>query len=419
MKKRILSMVLCSALLITTVTGCGKSAEKATTTSDKKVELEFFQQKSEVVDVYNKIIEKFMSENPNIKIKQTATPDAAKVLVTRLSTNDIPDIFSIFPTQTIYKKMMDEGIMLPLTKEAFMNNVSEDTVNLIKYKGEAYALPLTVNAFGLYYNKDIFAKYQLQVPKTLDDLYAICETLKKNGVQPFVFMDKDTGAFGQQGERLLGGSINHEAWKVSEKVAKGETSFTTEPDMKLLAQTILKIREYGPKDTLGIGSDQASNDFANGKAAMILSGTWGLGSYKKLNPSMNVGVTNFPSISSQESYTCGTVDSALAISATSKNADAAKKFLQFLTKPEIAQMFCDVDKNPNLVKGVKYNVEELKPINDMINKGKFSLIPTSYWPAGFRDEWQVQLQQLVMTKDVEGFLKTSDKLTKQYYNSKK
>lgn len=427
MKKKIAALLLGSALAVSTLTGCGKQdvtnegeSQTALQQQEEKkqetVTIEFFQQKSEVVDVYNNIIEKFQTEYPDIKVTQTCVPDASKVFMTRVSTNDIPDVIHIFPTQTTYKSMMEEGIFEDLTQEPVLNNVSEATVEQIKYKDRVYAVPLTVNAFALYYNKDIFEEHKITEPKTFEELIQVCETLKAAGVQPFVFMDKDTGAFGQQAERILGGNINQEIWTVTEKVAAGTTSFVDEPDIRLLAETLLKIREYGPKDSLGIGSDQANDDFANGRSAMILAGTWGLSSYLKLNPEMNVGVTAFPSIDGKETYTCGTVDAAIAISANSEKKEAAKLFVEYLTKPEIAQIYCDADKNPNLVKGVQYSVKELMPINDMINEGKFSLIPTSYWPAGYRDEWQVKLQELVLTKDVDAFLKATDEITEQYYN---
>lgn len=426
MKSKILKVILLIAITALILPGCGNSTPEAvseskesTVQTDKPAEeakIEIFSQKPENVEVLNEIIAKFTSDNPNIKVALTSSPDAAKVLITRISTNDIPDVVNIFPTTSVYKNMMEEGIFLDLTNETFMKNVSQGTVDLIKYEDKAYAVPITVNAYGLYYNKDIFAKYALEPPKTLEELYSICDKLKANGVQPFVFMDKDAAAFGQQGERLLGGSVNHEIWTLTEKVAKGEASFTTEKDMRLLAETLLKIREYGPKNTLGVGSDQANDDFANGRAAMIPNGTWGLSTYKKLNPSINVGVICFPSISGIEAYTSGTVDTAFAIASTTKYPEASKKFIEFFTSKDISQMYCDKDKNPNLVSRVDYSVAELGDINKMINDGKFSLIPTSYWPAGYRDEWQMKLQELVAKKDVDAFLKAADDITKRYYN---
>ena len=42
----------------------------------------------------------------------------------------------------------------------------------------------TTNPLAVYYNKDIFAQYDLQVPTTEEEFLAVCKTLKDNGVVP-------------------------------------------------------------------------------------------------------------------------------------------------------------------------------------------------------------------------------------------
>lgn len=51
--------------------------------------------------------------------------------------------------------------------------------------GRTSAVPYSIMAAGVIYNKDIFAKYNLQVPKTYDQLLNVSKTLKDNGVTPF------------------------------------------------------------------------------------------------------------------------------------------------------------------------------------------------------------------------------------------
>jgi ABC-type glycerol-3-phosphate transport system substrate-binding protein len=50
--------------------------------------------------------------------------------------------------------------------------------------GKQYCVPLNVAYWGMFYNKHVFDKYQLQPPKTWSDFENIMSTLKSNGVTP-------------------------------------------------------------------------------------------------------------------------------------------------------------------------------------------------------------------------------------------
>ncbi len=49
----------------------------------------------------------------------------------------------------------------------------------------------------MIYNKEIFAKYGIEVPKTWDELIAACDKLKAAGVAPFYATLKDNWTIGQ------------------------------------------------------------------------------------------------------------------------------------------------------------------------------------------------------------------------------
>ena len=54
------------------------------------------------------------------------------------------------------------------------------------YNGKVYGLPvLNVAISGIYYNKDMFEQYNLEVPTTISDLEKVCDTLVENGITPF------------------------------------------------------------------------------------------------------------------------------------------------------------------------------------------------------------------------------------------
>lgn len=123
MKKRILAALLSALLVAALATSCdsgtstssaapaaGDASEAGTSdaanaggdsdTSGGVIELEFFQQQGEeaIQAGYEAVIADFEEEYPNIKITQNTVPDAAKVLTSRIATDDCPPVLTDWPT---------------------------------------------------------------------------------------------------------------------------------------------------------------------------------------------------------------------------------------------------------------------------------------------------------------------------------
>lgn len=98
MKKKIMAVTLCLAMASTFVVGCGQKKEtdsgKSEEKSSGKVEIEFVQVKREAAESYTKVIEAFQKKNPDIVIKQNVVPDAQEVLMTRASSDNLPDLMN-------------------------------------------------------------------------------------------------------------------------------------------------------------------------------------------------------------------------------------------------------------------------------------------------------------------------------------
>jgi raffinose/stachyose/melibiose transport system substrate-binding protein len=310
--------------------------------------------------------------------------------------------------------MIDEGYFLDLTGEPFLNAINPDIVALSQYNGKQYMLPLTLNGYALYINTDIYDEYGLSVPTTYEELIANCETLKAAGVTPFAFPFKDTGALGQNFERLLGGVVDHEPWLVSQAVSEG-ASFSGYPAYVDYVTKWYALSRYADTNPLSTDTDDCARMFANQEVAMVFNGTWGNSVYMSLNPDLHYEAVLPPTISGIDACTCGTVDIALALNAEGKNIEAAKTFLNYFVSDAVAQKFAEGDKNPTAVTAVQYVIPHLDAITAAIAAGRFSLIPTTYWPAGYRDELQVMLQQLLLDGDTGAFISSWDEMTVEFY----
>lgn len=121
MKKKIMAVTLCLAMASTFVVGCGQKKEtdsgKSEEKSSGKVEIEFVQVKREAAESYTKVIEAFQKKNPDIVIKQNVVPDAQEVLMTRASSDNLPDLMNHWPTDAQFVQFEDEGLLLDLSEK--------------------------------------------------------------------------------------------------------------------------------------------------------------------------------------------------------------------------------------------------------------------------------------------------------------
>ena len=434
MKKRFTACMIGATLLTAALTGCsgGKTADAPASSADQtttaeaastdaasggKVAIELFHQKPENVELYNTLVNKFMEENPDVQVNVTLAESTTTTLISRVAAGNIPQLVSVFPWNASYKDMFREGLFMDLTDQDFMKRVTPSVLERCEVNGKQYSLPLTTNSFGLYYNVDIFNELGLTIPKTMDEMWGVCDKLVEAGIQPFSFPDKKAVRINQQFDRMLIGCVDHDFYSKCDEQINGSYNIKDDPNIRKYAETILKLREYGNPDSLGYDDEPAYEEFTSGKSAMYIDGSWAVTTFETMNPDLNFNCTAIPAITTDDFWTCGTVETAYSISAdcTPEQQDACIRFLDFLVREDIAQEFSDGDKNPTLIQGVEYNVPQLKEINDYINEGRFAPSLASIWTQDLRNSLVVSVQALILDKDVDTFLDEFQSLVEEYY----
>lgn len=398
-------------LLALLATGCPGKKDSGSGT----VKLEFYNQKEQLPLFFEDLAKTFAEKNPGIEIEVVSPPDSETALFARVSTGDVPDIIHLWPAEPPYKDMMEEGYLLDLTGQEFLKRAMPEYLEMSNYKGKSYAMPTTISAYGLWYNKDLFEKYNLAPPASFDELLAVSKAFKDNGIQAFAFQDKNPA---QEFERLIG-VTNPDITAVIERIAREETSFTREPEARALAEAMLAIREYGQADTLGTDGSQARTDFLNQKAAMYTNGSWMMADLKNF-PGLRLELIPYPNpIRGAPSKMPINIDIAYSLRAdmSDRETEWGLKFIDFLTSPEIAQALADFEGGPCVVLSVKQDTPELKVVMDQIAKRNTFLTVLNFWKPGLRPAWVPAVQDMLMTGDVGAFIGASDRLIKTVYTS--
>jgi raffinose/stachyose/melibiose transport system substrate-binding protein len=292
--------------------------------------------------VVNKIIDEYQADNPNVTIKQEVFDNErykAKIKVLS-AVNELPDIGLTWAAG--YLQPFVEGKLLApldeLLHSEFEDSFVAGTTEAYAIDGKTYALPLEFNLAPVYYNKEIFAQYGLQVPTTYDDFLHIVKTLAASGVVPIALGNKDrwTGSLWYMylADRIAGTETLTNA-------IKGASSFT-DSGLVEAAQRIQELVDMNAfnKGFNGLSNDEVKAEFMDSEAAMYMMGTWELPNYttNQVIPQAfrdSIGFFKFPTVAGGQS----TIDSwvggpgvGLFVAENSPVKAEAKKFAKYFVK---------------------------------------------------------------------------------------
>lgn len=271
----------------------------------KEITLWEIQTEESMRGIFADSIARFEADHPGYKINDIAygSEDYKQKIAIALGSNTAPDIFVTW-TGGGMKEYIDAGRIADLTeymnkdnyKDYFMDAAVQQTVE----DGKMWAVPVeNCSIASVFYNKALFEKYNLAVPKTLDELEKVCDTFLENGISPFVIPNK-TKYFASMFYMYL---VDRQAGpELFESAANGgERTFEDE----VFTWADEKMQDWAKKGYFGEGYNGLDGEtgihrtmFYNEECAMLLDGSWCVSTFYNDNPEIlnDIGVFSFPAI---------------------------------------------------------------------------------------------------------------------------
>ncbi|WP_289137932.1 ABC transporter substrate-binding protein [uncultured Brevibacillus sp.] len=173
--KRIISSILCSALIMTGVIGCSNQASSENNTSTntnaapatkEKIKLEFYYGLGgKLGETMQKIVQDFNSQSQQyevVPVIQGSYSETLQALQAQLATGKPPALsINGYPE---FMKLAKSDALLPLDENINQPEYKKDDVLLLeqgKYNEATLGVPAYVATQMMYYRKDIFDKYQI------------------------------------------------------------------------------------------------------------------------------------------------------------------------------------------------------------------------------------------------------------------
>lgn len=332
MKKRIalaLAMAICLSLLCTVALA-------------DKVTVNFFHRwPNEPKNSYiNSLIDEFEAANPDIDIVSDCVlndsyKEKIRVLV---STDALPDVF--FSWSGVFgENLTHSGRVLAL--DDVMARDSEWSSQIVEgqwapfnYNGKQYGAPWSMDGKAFFYNVDVFNELGIEIPTTLNELYAVCEKLKENG-----YDEPISAGFSAPW------AVSHYLGTICQRVVDPEVlakDYTgggdfSDPAYIEALNIFKKLGEYMTSDPCSVDHEFARNAFIMGVSPMCYMQLAEM-KYMRDDEELNYAFFNFPAVEDGKGDP-GQLTGApegMMISATAKPEvqEAAIKFMEFVISKE-------------------------------------------------------------------------------------
>lgn len=364
-----MKMWACAVLAVClTLAGCS-GGSSGTSGDGGKEKISFIHWRGEDTKVFNELIRKFEKENPKIEVEMNVFPsDQYQTLAqTKLMDGSVGDVFASFPGGQ-FESIAKANLYKDLTGSKAVKQYESKYIKAGQKDGKQLAIPYQLVYNMPLYNTELFKKYGLQPPKSWEEFLAVCKTLKQKGITPIAFPGADIGP-GQFMNPMMMNNAPDE--QTITDLEKGKAKLTDTWWVDTLTQ-FKELQDQGAfqKDALGTKQDAAIAQFAQGKAAMLATGSYSIATVKSVNPEIKVQLLAPITVPESEAKWEGihTTTFMLGINNRSKHKAAAEKFLNFLSDPKNASEYANKTVQHVTVKGVTYDSEDLKNTAVWANK---------------------------------------------------
>jgi glucose/mannose transport system substrate-binding protein len=149
---------------------------------------------------------------------------------------------------------------------------------VVKVGGVPYGIPYDFSLINdVFYNKALFAKLGLTAPTDWNGFVAVCDALRKAGVQPLA----DAGGPFWSLYNFYAPLVSAVGVEGYYKIADGELGFDTPEFRKALDLYRTNMVKNYAKNWSGKTWTQAADDVVNGNAGMLMMGIWASAYFKQ------------------------------------------------------------------------------------------------------------------------------------------
>ena len=392
---------VCAAVMGLGVAGCG-------TANAGTVTLDFFQYKAEAADWFTAKAREFEKTHPNIKINVNNSSDATTDLRTRLVKNREPDVITI-NGDINYGMLAEAGVFHDFTDDEIVDELNPGLVKIAKSlvqttdqsKKRLYAIPYAGNASGYIINADVWKQAgedPENPPQTWSEFIALLKRFKAKGITPIEASTADPWTL-----QAPLSSLNSTLVPESEYANLKDGSKKFSDLWSTVSDELVEIYQNYTQKNPAVTYQQATQDLAAGKAAILPLGTYAIPQVRLIDKNANLRFAQMPATDNakEQQLTAGD-DVMLTMGAHTKHEKEAREFVDFLMSDENVKDYSKQQSAFSPYKNTYVGDSALNGVLSFYKAGKLTdfcdhYVPASINIAGF-------LQTLIQTGNKDKFL---------------
>ena len=322
-----------------------------------------------------------------------------------LNSDAAPDVMEINKgnaTAGLYSK---QGLLTDLTdvatKRGWDKLMSPSIQTTARYNdqgimgsGKLYGVTNYGEFVMVYYNKDMFKKYDVAVPTTLEEFEAAADKFVKAGVTPIAIGAGDKWPVTQNFYELALYKADR-TFVNNYQLLQGETNFQG-PEFTFAATTLADWfkKGYFDKNATGVKYGDANDAFVQGKFPMNLTGSWMFGTFLTSIKTFDWGLFTMPG----KKLNTGSGGNLWIVPAGAKNKDLAYDFIDLTMAPKAQTLMANsggIPLSADLSQIKDAHTKELNAaFSTLVKNDGLAFYPD--WPApGYMDVLGGGLQDLI------------------------
>lgn len=301
----------------------------------------------------------YEKENPHVVVNLHGDPRIGDKLRVRVLEGDFPEIIS---ADLNFWTLIRSGNIQPLDEfldqpcwegdRTWRESFITGTLERYSYQGRVYGIPLAYYAMGIWYNKGLFETNGWRAPKTVEELFELCEKVKAAGIAPVAFQGRYPGYAGIMQNAIYYQLAGPKGYYDQKNLEPG--SFRN-PELKTAFEIVQRIAtNYFQVGCMGMSHTEAQLEFFLGHTAMIPCGAWLKSEMLGKIPSgFRLGFFNFPAVKNAVGSPADTsvATSYFHVMKHSRHPELAADFLRFMTSQKMSGLFCAQRNIPVATKG--------------------------------------------------------------------
>ncbi|MFE4690194.1 carbohydrate ABC transporter substrate-binding protein [Streptomyces sp. NPDC056749] len=307
-------------------------------------------------DMYTQVIKAYEASHPDVDVQLQISKSIEDEITPNMKAGKYPDVVVLGQgrkaalTETLVKdKALEDltpvlGTKVPGEDGTVGDKLTQGVIGNLNTNpygtDKTYLLPMYYAPTGLFYNQGLFEKNGWKVPSTWDEMFALGDKAKKQGIALFTY---PTAGYLDSYFYALLADVGGEQFYNDVMTYKKDVWKTANARKALDLTT--KLLSYASESTVGYANEQDftknQQSILDNKALFMPNGTWITGEMADAPRADGFawGLTTLPAATDGgKRYLTTSVESVWMPSAA-RNKDAAKDFIAYLYSDEATEIF--------------------------------------------------------------------------------